>query len=339
MAPGRAGRAGRGRPGAALAALLLLLLAACQSQDVPSLVTRPVAKVNGEGIDRGEFERRLAAEAAFAKAETPLKPEQYERLKEDVLGRLVEERIMLQRARELLIAVGDAELEARIGEIRKDYAGGSFDALFGNDALDYPAWKEALRRRVLLEKVIAADVNARVRVTEPEAEAYYKANRKLYTAERRVRAAQIVVRDRDKAEALLKRLKAGEEFDKVAREASIAPEAARGGDLGFFERGVMPEAIDRLVFSLAVGKLSDVVQTPYGFHIFKVLDREAGGGGTFAEAKERAIADLRRLKEAEAYERWLEGLKGQAQIVVNRPLPGGPVPAGKGSATPAAETR
>jgi len=60
----------------------------------------------------------------------------------------------------------------------------------------------------------------------------------------------------------------------------------------------------------------------------KVLDREQGGGRKFAEAKERVIADLRKLKEAEAYERWLEGLKERASVVVNRPLPDGPVPAG-----------
>ena len=102
-----------------------------------------------------------------------------------------------------------------------------------------------------------------------------------------MRAAQIVVRDRDLVAGILKRLKAGEDFDKVAREVSIGPEAARGGDLGFFERGMMPEAIDRVVFSLPVGKISGVVQSPYGFHIFKVLDRQEGGGRKFAEVKEQ----------------------------------------------------
>jgi parvulin-like peptidyl-prolyl isomerase len=315
----------------ALIATLLLLaaLTACRGQEPsPAAVAEhPVATVNGERIEIRDFVKKLAEEAALAKGDAPLKAEQYARLKEEVLGRLVDERLMLQRARELLLAVGGAEIEARIEEIRKDYANGSFDTLFGNDAINYAAWKEALRKRMLIEKLIALDVNAKIQVTDAEAEIYYKTNRKVYAADRRVRAAQIVVRDRDRAEAILKRLKAGEDFDKVAREASIGPEAARGGDLGFFERGVMPEAIDRVVFSLPVGKLSGVVQSPYGFHIFKVLGREEGGSRKFAEARERVIADVRKIKEAEAYERWLEGLKERASIVVNRPLPGGPAPA------------
>ena len=315
--------------GLLLLAVLLLTLMACRGgQEAPPAAVHPVATVNGERIELKEFEMKLAEEAALAKGEEPLKAEQYARLKEEALSRLIEERVMLQRARALLITVGEAELDARIEEIRKDYADGSFDALFSSDTMSFSTWKKALLKRMLLEKVVAADVNVKVQVTETEAEGYYQANRKRYAADRRVRAVQIVVRDRDRAEAILKRLKAGEEFDKVAREVSIGPEAEKGGDLGFFEQGVMPEAIDRLVFSLPVGKLSGVVQSPYGFHIFKVLGREEGGGRKFAEAKERVISDLRKIKEAEAYERWLEGLKERASVVVNRPLPDGPVPAG-----------
>ena len=102
-------------------------------------------------------------------------------------------------------------------------------------------------------------------------------------------------------------MKMGEDFGKVARKVSIGPEAAKGGDLDFFARGVMPEAIDRVVFTLPVGKVSGIVQSPYGYHIFKLLGRKEAGGRIFSEVKERVIADLRKLKEAEAYERWIEG--------------------------------
>lgn len=305
--------------------LIVLLMAACRDQ-APPAPGPPVATVNGEQIDREEFVNKLAEETALAKGEAPLKAEQMASLKEEVLNQLIEEKLMLQRARDLSLVVGYTEIEARIGEIKKDYGNGGFDSLFGDGGINYKAWRQALQRRLLLEKVIAQDVNAKIQVTDEEAELHFKANRKAYLSERRVRAAQIVVRDRDLVEQILKRLKAGEDFAKVAREVSIGPEAQRGGDLGFFERGMMPETIDRVVFSLPVGEMSGVVKSPYGFHIFKVLDRQARAGRKFASVKERVSADLRKLKEAEAYERWLEGLKAKAVIRINRPLPDGTLP-------------
>ncbi len=306
--------------------VLILLMTACRGQAPPPPPEPPIATVNGEEIGREEFKNKLAEETALAKGEAPLKAEQMASLKEEVLSQLIEEKFMLQRARELLLTVSNAEIEARIGEIKKDYGNDGFDSLFGNGGISYTAWRQALQKRMLLEKVIAQDVNVKIQVTDEDAERYFKANRKAYQSERRVRAAQIVVRDRDRAEEILKRLKTGEDFGKVARETSIGPEAERGGDLGFFERGMMPEAIDRVVFSLPVGKMSEVVKSPYGFHVIKVLDRQEKGGRKFAEAKERVSADLRKLKEAEAYERWIEGLKAKAVIRINRPLPDGTLP-------------
>ena len=317
-----------GKRGLFLLMVMLSFLSACGGEKSPSSPHPPpeVAMVNGEAILLAEFEKSLAMETALAKGETPLNAEETESLKEAVLDNLIREKIMLQRAREMSLAVGEAELAGRIDEIKKDYNGEKFGELFGAGGVDYVAWKEALRIRTLFEKLIARDVNAKIQVTDEEAERYYIANRKAFATDRRVRVAQIVIPDRDRAEVILKRLKAGEDFDKMAREVSIGPEAVRGGDLGFFERGVMPEAIDRMVFSLPVGAVSRVVQSPYGFHIFKILGQEGAGGRKFADVKEKVIADLKKQREAGAYKIWIEGLKAKAAIRINRPLPGGPLP-------------
>lgn len=312
--------------GMLLLIVMLSFLAACGGEKPSQPPAPAVATVNGQSIDLREFEKALGEETALAKREIPLKTEETESLKEEVLDNLIRERIMIQRARDLYLSIGEAELAARMEEIRKDY-NGQFDKLFGEGGISLPEWKEALRKRMLLEKLIARDVNAKIQVAEEEAERYYIANRRAYATDRRVRVAQIVLPDGDRAEGILKRLKAGEDFDKVAREVSIGPEAARGGDLGFFERGVMPEAIDRMVFSLPVGKVSRVARSPYGFHIFKVLGQAAAGGRKFADVREKVIADLRKQKEAEAYKIWIEGLKAKAAIRINRPLPGGPASA------------
>ena len=304
--------------GMLLLIVTFLFLAACGC-DKPSPPPPPeVAVVNGEAILLSEFEKFLTAETALAKGETPLKTEETESLKAVVLDNLIREKIMLQHARKISLAVREAELSARIEEIRKDYNGERFGELFGAGAIDYDVWKEALRARMLFEKLIVREVNAKIQVTDDEAERHYNADRKTYATDRRVRVAQIVLPERDRAEAVLKRLKAGEDFDKVAREVSIGPEAVRGGDLGFFERGVMPEAIDRMVFSLPVGKVSRVVQSPYGLHIFKVLGQEGAGGRKFEDVKEKVIADLRKQREAAAYKIWIDGLKAKAVIRINR---------------------
>lgn len=312
-------------------AVMLALLPSCRGSQQSESV---VASVNDEKILLSEYQARLAEETALVKSDPPPTAGEAASLQEEVLDRLIEEKIMLQRASRLSLAVGDAELAARIEEIKRDYnSDEQFGRLFSEEGVDYAAWKEALRKRILLEKLIAAEVNATVSVTEKEAERHYRANRKAYMTEKLVRAAQIVVPDRDRAEAILKRLKAGEDFDKVARKTSIGPEAAKGGDLGFFARGVMPEAIDRVVFTLPAGKVSGIVQSPYGYHIFKLLERKEAGGRRFAEAKEQVIADLRKIKEAEAYKHWIEGLKKSAVIRIDRPLPEWKPPAEAGTTT------
>jgi len=301
--------------------VMLSWIAACESEKPSPPPVAVIATVNGEAISVAEFKRSLMEETALANVETPLKARETESLKEAVLDNLIRERLILQRARDLSLFVSEAELAARIEEIRKDY-NDQFGKLFDDGRIDLSVWKEALRKRMLIEKLIALDVNAKIQVTNEEAERYFNANRKDYATDRRVRVAQIVVPDRERAMRILKRLKAGEDFGMVAREVSIGPEAVKGGDLGFFERGVMPEAIDQMVFSLPVGKISRVAQSPYGFHIFKVLGQAAAGGRIFADVREKVITDLRKRKEAEAYRAWIEGLRAGAAIRIEQPLPG-----------------
>jgi parvulin-like peptidyl-prolyl isomerase len=71
----------------------------------------------------------------------------------------------------------------------------------------------------------------------------------------------------------------------------------------------MPEAFDRIVFSLAEGKTSKVVKSPYGFHLFKVLQKEKGRWIEFAEVKEKIKADLAKGTEEQAFRKWLDALK------------------------------
>ena len=107
-------RSGRGEAlrGILLLIVMLSFIAACGGEKPSPPPAPAVATVNGEAISLAEFEKSLTEEPALAKGETPLKAEETESLKEAVLDNLIREKIMFQRAREIYLAVGEAELEA-----------------------------------------------------------------------------------------------------------------------------------------------------------------------------------------------------------------------------------
>lgn len=275
-----------------------------------------VATVNGEKIPLSVFEDKLKKYMGLSRAITPVNEDEFKRINTAVLNALIVERLLLQRARELLISVSDRELHEAVEELKKGHT--EEEARRYLPQLNDPNWLEEMRKRLIIEKLVQTEVWSKVVVTEGEALDYFHRNRQAYTKKRSVRAAQIVVREKEKAEEIRKRLLRGDDFAALAREVSISPDAVRGGDLGFFAEGEMPEAFDRVAFSLPVGKISPVFQSPYGYHILKVLQKEEGGERTFPELRDRVYSDMKREKGEELYARWIEGLKARAIVIVNK---------------------
>jgi len=297
-----------------LCVVALIILSGCHSAN--NSAEKCVATVDGEKISLSDFNKRFKRELDIMDSILSLKENEIERLKEEILNKLIDEKIMRLRAEKLSLSVSDDELMKRIEEITR----GGFDKIFPESKVDYNTWKEKLRKRVILEKLINHDVKSVVRVSEDEALAYYKNHPEKYISGERVHVAQIVVQNRKKAEDILKRLKNGENFGKVAQKVSTGPESAREGDLGIFGRGIMPESFDKIVFSLPPGKISNVIKTPYGYHIFKILKKDDGKEMSFVEVKNKIISELRREKEEHKYVKWLERLRSEVDIKINKDL-------------------
>ncbi len=294
-----------------LVLIIALSLLSCRKSDQPF-----VATVNGEKIPLSEYEIRYKKHWDIIAAGKTSSSAEIEKLKEEILNAMITEKLMIQRAGELSITVNDNELTKKIDEIRKDYGNGDFNGNFP-PGIKFERWKEELKKRMLMEKLIEKDVYAGIKISDKEAIDYYRKNIKAYTSTPRVHVAQILTRDADKAEAILNRLNMGEDFAAVAREASMTPEASKGGDLGFMPRGVMPEEIDSVIFSIPIGQISRVVKSPYGFHIFKVMKKYTGGQKPFAAAKEDILSRLKSQKEEQAYSIWLQGLRKRATVQIN----------------------
>lgn len=86
------------------------------------------------------------------------------------------------------------------------------------------------------------------------------------------RALQIIVKERAKAEDILKKLKAGADFKALAKAHSIGPAANRGGDLGYFNKGDFQQEFETVILNLKPGEISEIVHSEFGFHIFKRVE-------------------------------------------------------------------
>jgi len=167
---------------------------------------------------------------------------------------------------------------------------------------------------MLFEKLVAAEVHAAVRVSEDEAEDYFREHPDFCRSGARVRASQIVTPDLDQAREVEERLERGEDFALLAKAFSIGPEAVRGGDLGLIARDTMPEPLDKTLFTLPLHKTSPIVKSAYGYHILKVTDIQPARARSFAECRQELLDVLRAQKEEAAFNAWLNNLKMKAVV-------------------------
>ena len=272
-----------------------------------------LARVNQEEITVDQFDREFKELILEPGKETK---ENLRDLKQAYLDEMIERKILVHEARRLGIKASQEELGQAISEIRKDYPGEGFREKLVLKGMTDEEWKGQLEERLLAEKMMRNALHYRGEIDEKEALHYYETHLSSFQLNQRVRARQIVVADGEEAIQILKRLKKGESFEKVAMEKSLGPERVKGGDLGYFSQGERPTEFDR-VFTMDVGAISEVIKSPYGYHIFKSEEKMGPRQIPFEEAKSGILKELGQKKGEEEYRRWLKGLKGKAMVKIN----------------------
>jgi peptidyl-prolyl cis-trans isomerase C len=215
------------------------------------------------------------------------------------------------------LKVSQEELNQAITEIKMDYPGEGFGEKLGLKGMTLEEWKVRLEEKLLAEKMIRSILRYRGEIDEKEALQYYETHMASFQLKPKVRARQIIVADGEEAIQILKRLKKGESFEKLAVKKSQGPEKTKGGDLGYFSQGEKPAEFD-YVFSMEVGAISEVIKSPYGYHIFKLEEKIEPRQIPFEEAKSGILQELRLKKGEEEYQKWLKGIKGKAKIKISK---------------------
>ena len=228
-------------------------------------------------------------------------------LRREVLDRLIDDELILQQAAELKLSITNEQVDASIEEIKKQNTLNDEqlrEALRGQ-GMTMSAYRADLKRQLLRFRVLNIAVGSRVNISDDEVRAYYERHMKdgsnvqvrashVFVAIPENADAQVVAEKQAQAQKILERAKAGEDFGKLAREASDdAATRADGGDLGYFGKDMLPKPIEEIVFAMKVGEVRGPIRADRGFHVIKLVDRKVKDPKPFDEVKDDIRMQLR----------------------------------------------
>ncbi|HET8883104.1 MAG TPA: peptidylprolyl isomerase [Solimonas sp.] len=257
------------------------------AQAAPQTLDRIIVVVNDGTILQSELEQAMDdARAQIAKRQLAAPPEDI--LRAQVLERLILTRVQTQRAEQAGIRIDDRELNEVLTNIAKQNGMtlSAFAEAVRADGLDYLALREQIRDEVTIQRLRNKEVDSRVVVTEPDVDSFLANEGADSDKEYRLSDILIIVPDgasqkvrdqaRAKADDLLKRIKAGEDFAQLAIANSNGQQALQGGDLDWRKGSDLPAVFANTAAKLDKGQVSDVFETGSGYHIIKLTDVRGG---------------------------------------------------------------
>ncbi len=285
-----------------LAALLILGVGSgCEKEKPTVKPPRLVAKLGSQTITRDEFLAEFA-KANYRQAMT-------------YLEELALQETYIQEAKQSGVQFTHAELAAYVQELKDAYGADHFERYLARSGLSYSDWLSQAKTDLIRAKLVEVNVTAKVEVSEKDIELYYTEHGPEFEQLLRVKARQILVKNNETAKQLLRFLsRRKRSFESLATEYSVAPEAARSGDLGWVKRGDLPPEIETPIFSLSEGKHSKVVHTSFGYHIFKVEKIEEARTPDLDEVKEKVRAKAFDQKAKIRFDEWVKELKSKWRL-------------------------
>ena len=242
-----------------------------------------LAEVNGGSITTADFNRELKnlPEYLKAMADTP-------EGRKEMLDTMVIRELILQQATK-----DGLDKSADIEEKMKD-----------------------LKKRLIVESFLKKKVESESQVSDADLQKFYEQNKEKFKTGEQIRASHILVKTEAEAKDILAKIKAGGNFEELAKKNSVDSSAAKGGDLGWFGKGSMVPVFEKAALALKEGQVSDVVKSDFGFHIIKLTGKRPAGIRPLEEVKDQIKGAIMPTKQQEVFQKIKEELKKSAKIAI-----------------------
>jgi peptidyl-prolyl cis-trans isomerase C len=298
------------------------------AKPVPAQLPDVLARVNGETVNKAEFDRAIAA--LEARNGGPVPAQQRDRILREVLDQIVSYKLLIQESRAQKVTVEDSEVDARIKEIQGQFPNeDAFKQMLTSRKTTIEQVRGDVRQDITVQKLIASAIADKVAVKPEQVTDFYAKNPDQFKQPERVRASHILITvpkgadaaakaaARTKAADILKDVKAGKDFAALAKQHSQDPGSAQnGGDLGFFQQGQMVGPFNDVAFKLTPGQVSDLVETEFGFHIIKVAEKQTARAVPLDEVRPQLEQYLERMNREQQTDAFVNGLKTKGKVEI-----------------------
>lgn len=298
-----------------------------KSEKVPDVV----ATINGVKISGVEFSKGLQSykkRLAMMGQEVP--PEHTKEINKTIIDDLVSRELLIQNCNKTGIKVSDDELNKEITSIKARFQNEEqFNQVIKSQNLTMDDVKSDVRKALAIKKLMKNDIEDKVSVDEKAVNEYYKNNSTKFVEGESVKASHILVmvdknatKDaketaKKKIDGLLIRVRKGEDFAKLAKENSDDKGSGQnGGDLGFFSKGMMVPNFEKAAFSLKKDEVSDVVETEFGYHVIKLIDKKPERTIPLSEVHDKLKNYLKSMEVNKKLSEYLADLRKKADVKV-----------------------
>jgi len=334
--------------------LVLVALACLPALAAGQVVEEIIARVNNQIVTRSEYLRSKEQLKDEVKQQDPNNADKaYAEREKDVLRDLVDQQLLLDKAKDMGIT-GDTELIKQLDSMRKEMKLESMEDLEKEAAKQGISWedfKQNMRNKIVTEKVIQEEVGGHLSLTKDEEEKFYEEHKQEMERPEAVVLSEILVAPKtpapstpapdpnaapgaapaqpqvdeaarqaaetaaeEKANDLLKQIRAGATFEDIAKKNSDGPSASDGGTLGSFKRGQLAKQLEDETFAMKAGDITNVIHTKQGYVILKVVEHQEAGIPPMKDVKDKIDNALYYQKLQPALRAYLTKLREEAYI-------------------------
>ena len=287
-----------------------------------------IAKVNGNTITEAQFERELnMTKKQYEAMGQPMYDAHLDAIKKQVVEVMIDRELLYEESKKYKIVIKDSVVEEQFGQWRNHYApDGDYAKVLADTGYTEKTLREDLKKMAAIQELIDTQFRPNVKVTDADIKTFYESHPDFFTRSEQVTASHILIKvsadapseekeaARTKLEKIKKQLDEGADFATLAKKYSDCPSSAKGGELGSFGKGQMVKPFEEVAFSIETNKVSDIVETQFGYHLIVVTDKTSARTISLEESRSSIEGHLVNQKLSQEVRAHVASLREKATI-------------------------